>query len=186
MAMDKAQTLAPLGSVIGTVGQWLQTVLSGGIATPPASASAPAVPRLLAIDHDDIGEVVLVGPMAGALCRAAGWLGGNGAQVLWEASVECAFNAAITRRSITHLLVDVDRLGGIMTLLEPLLALREARPDLVVILVSHDFLLDDYGTERLFLCDASLRAPLSFAALEVALSEAAWDNNRLWKARRAA
>lgn len=185
MTVDKAMRFPQMANAIATVGNWLQTAFSGATA-PPHAVACLSVPAILALDLEDMGDALLAGPISGALGRAAGWLRGNGAQVIWEADADCAFTASITRRGITHLMVDVDQLGGIATLLEPLLALREVRPDLVVILVSHDFLLDDYGTERLFLCDASLRAPLSFAALEVALSEAAQDNNRVWMARRAA
>jgi hypothetical protein len=61
--------------------------------------------------------------------------------------------------------------------------LRQRRPDLPVILVSEDFSSNDFSTERLPLCDASLRAPVVFSALEFALSEALDVNNPQWVER---
>lgn len=186
MVGNKAQWVNPFGIALDTVSDWLAQVMPRGCAEDRPTVATRAIPELLAIDHDDLGEVLLLGPFAGALRPAAAWLAGNDVQVVWEAGYDHAFTGTITRPAISHLLVDVDSAGGITELLEPLLALREARPDLVVILVSHDFLLNDFGPERLPLCDASLRAPLSFSALELALTEAAQHNNRLWVDRKAA
>ena len=87
--------------------------------------------------------------------------------------------------SVSHLVVDVDDLGGIETIYSDLRRIRDTIPDLAVILISSRFAVDDFSLERLALCDASIRAKSSFAGIEFALSESLSVNNKAWQARLA-
>ncbi len=88
-----------------------------------------------------------------------------------------------TGRAPSHVMIDLDAFGSVMRAYDYLHDLRQRRPDLPVILVSEDFSSNDFSTERLPLCDASLRAPVVFSALEFALSEALDVNNPQWVER---
>jgi hypothetical protein len=61
---------------------------------------------------------------------------------------------------------------------------RERHPDSPVILLSDEFSLDDFGTDRLTLCDVSLRNPFNFASFGATLGEAK-AHNGVWQQRRA-
>jgi len=85
--------------------------------------------------------------------------------------------------TITHVMVDIDALGGIVVAYDGLRLLRNQRPNLPVIVVSEDLSANDFSLERLPLCDASLRAPVAYSALEYALTESREVNNPAWVAR---
>ncbi|WP_444429350.1 hypothetical protein ACTTAM_10945 [Rhodobacter capsulatus] len=80
------------------------------------------------------------------------------------------------------LLVDLDTLGGISEMTEPLMRLRLGRPDISVVLLSEEVETHDFGTERLVLADITLRLPCAFASFEFALAEAP-INNAAWQER---
>lgn len=83
------------------------------------------------------------------------------------------------------MMVDLDRFGGIDETCDGLRHLRETVPQLPVILLSRRMRVNDYSTERLPICDVSLRLPLSPAALELALMDAI-HNNLIWQGRHRA
>lgn len=72
--------------------------------------------------------------------------------------------------------------GTITSLFNFMRLFRLRCPSLPLVLVSTDFLRDDFGPERLALCDASLKLPTSPDRLEAAI-EAAHANNAIWVAR---
>lgn len=78
--------------------------------------------------------------------------------------------------------VDIDGSEDLDEILDRLLALRRKVPHVPVLLLSGDFSQSDFGEERLPLCDASLRTPITASRLLEALT-AATENNRIWRAR---
>lgn len=72
--------------------------------------------------------------------------------------------------------------GTITSLFNFIRLFRLRCPSLPLVLVSTDFLRDDFGPERLALCDASLKLPTSPDRLEAAI-EAAHANNAIWVER---
>lgn len=129
-------------------------------------------------------SVVLVGKPGGVLNDTAAWLLGNRASLTWlppspDAIDVLAGNAAA---GANVAILDLDAVGDIRDVLDSLLMLRRLRPGLAVILVSRGFHADDVSTERLPVCDCSLRVPVSFASLDFALNEAIEVNNPVWQA----
>lgn len=84
---------------------------------------------------------------------------------------------------VQFLFVDHESLGGILRVLEPLFALRESFPAIVVCLLTDDSRGEDYGPERRALCDATLFSGAPMCELEYAL-DCAVRNNRKWQARQ--
>lgn len=84
---------------------------------------------------------------------------------------------------LTHILVDVDGLGGISVIYSELRRIRDTIPELAVILVSSEFSADDFSLERLPLCDACLRARFTADGLDFAMTESADVNNKVWQTR---
>lgn len=83
------------------------------------------------------------------------------------------------------LLVDLDDLGGIAAVVDDLVAIRAAVPDLPVLLFTQETEADDLSRLRLALCDATLKLPVSQTRLDLALCEAQ-QNNAAWQARQTA
>lgn len=81
-----------------------------------------------------------------------------------------------------YILIDVDSYGLIDDIISQLVDLRVRMPLLRVILLSRGFARDDFSTERLAVCDVSLRLPVSIVRLELAFV-CADENNRLWQNR---
>jgi hypothetical protein len=97
---------------------------------------------------------------------------------------EMSFQAfgALSGEAVTSydfLFVDIEALGGIVKIFDKLASLRVRYPFLPVILISAEFEIDDFDTTRLVLTDISLRTPILYASLELALFEAT-NNNRKW------
>lgn len=90
--------------------------------------------------------------------------------------------ASSPTRRFSLFVIDIDSLGGIAAAIDGVLALRDARPCTPLILVSAEVAASDFSTERLRLCDVTLRAPASYCALELAIVEAA-RNNLEWCGR---
>ena len=81
------------------------------------------------------------------------------------------------------MIIDLEAAGGITSAYPALRAFRDRHPDIPVILLSDEFSTDDFGTDRLALCDVSLRIPFSFASFGFALREAE-VNNTVWQQRQ--
>jgi hypothetical protein len=79
--------------------------------------------------------------------------------------------------------IDIDGFGGAQLVVARLMDLRRRVPSLPVIVISAEVQFHDFTTERLAVCDVTLRAPVTAAALDLALAEAA-VNNLLWQARQ--
>lgn len=141
----------------------------------PASGPAPDSGLCLA----------LIGVHDLALHKIRDFLGPAGGQTLVLAPTALADEYPVVRARPSHVVLDVEALGGIATAYGAIRRFRDRYPNLPVILVSTDFAADDLGTERLALGDVSLRVPFTFAALDLALREAA-VNNATWQARQSA
>lgn len=85
-------------------------------------------------------------------------------------------------RRFSLFVIDIDSLGGIAATIDGVIALRDARPCTPLILVSAEVAASDFSTERLRLCDVTVRAPASYCSLELAIVEAA-RNNMEWCGR---
>ncbi|OYX39788.1 MAG: hypothetical protein B7Y91_00635 [Rhodobacterales bacterium 32-64-14] len=133
------------------------------------------------LDCESLGIVVLAG-------RSLGWIARIlGAHDVQSYSVEnlLGFTSSGTGdgQKITHLIVDLDQMGGIHNAVDDLRRIREQWPEIVVVLISSDFAADDYSCDRLAVCDVSLRRPVGMASLEFGLMEASEVNNPVWQAR---
>lgn len=139
-------------------------------AAPRPPAAAPAV--LYAAADADISAPV------------AAWLQAAGHRVIPAEGFGLALGEVLARRSAFGLLVvDIDGFGGPELVVARLMDLRRRAPSLPVIVISAEVQFHDFTAERLAVCDVTLRAPISAAALELALAEAA-VNNLLWQARQ--
>ena len=147
-----------------------------------ALRGAQTTPRMYAADLDLDCPVVLIGLRGADFDQARVWLDAQGAAVrsLPASLLEAPGRIAALRPS--HLFVDLEAIGGIEDTYDTLRAFRDDFADIPLILVSSGFLTNDFSTERLALCDVSLRAPVTFAALEFAMAQAE-VNNLCWQDR---
>ncbi|MBZ4022394.1 hypothetical protein CKO11_07980 [Rhodobacter sp. TJ_12] len=152
--------------------------------TQPASASLPqAAPKFHALDVDDVSLVLLLSRRAGADLPCVEWISEHGLPFRRIA----ALHPTSPIWSAPHgalLIVDLDTLGGVATMAESLMRLREGRPDISIVLMSEEVAGHDFGLERLALADITLRLPCAFASFEFALAEAP-INNAIWQERMA-
>lgn len=81
--------------------------------------------------------------------------------------------------------IDLDGFGGLGRVFDGLRRIRHEMPDVRIVLTSHTATQDDFSLERLAICDATLRAPMSLGAFDLALDAVA-ANNAEWQRRRAA
>lgn len=78
------------------------------------------------------------------------------------------------------LAVDIDALGDTTDAVEVLTRLRLSQPQIIVIIFSAHFLVDDIDRHRISICDASLRLPVTRSRFE-AMLEYARDTNKIWQ-----
>lgn len=79
---------------------------------------------------------------------------------------------------LDFILVDESAAEDIRQLVEHCLFLRRALPEVPLLLLSPSVKGDDFGTERMAICDVTLRTPLSQAAFVRALRMARSNNRR--------
>lgn len=150
-------------------------------AAPVAVAAAAGPTRFHSLDEEAISVVYVLSHRSGPGLACLDWLADHGLPFrrigalhptapVWSAPQGAA------------LLVDLDTLGGISEMAEPLMRLRLNRPDIAVVLLSEEVESHDFGTERLVLADITLRLPCAFASFEFALAEAP-INNAAWQER---
>lgn len=80
-------------------------------------------------------------------------------------------------------LIDADFLGDDGAMIDFGLRLRRFAPDLPIIVLSSRVTQSDYSTERMAICDVTLRTPLTASTLLEALSVAV-ENHDLWHEAR--
>lgn len=131
----------------------------------------------------DEGPAMLIAGNEGNIGPCADWLAGAGMPARRCRSLgEAAIAIGHTEARISLLVIDIDSLGGISAAINGMLTIRDTHPAIPLILLSADIPASDHSTERLRLCDVTLRAPVSYAALELAIVEAA-RNNIVWCSR---
>lgn len=147
-----------------------------------------AVPRYGRLErHDPTQQETVI--LAGDLSRIAHDISAQHLSVIKTASLPQAQAALWLRsvakgRPVSHLIVNVDDLGGIEDLYSSLRLIRDSIPSLAVILVSSKFSRDDFDTDRLALCDVSIRPGCSTTVLKSALNDSKAVNNPMWVQRR--
>lgn len=142
---------------------------------------APQSSQFHAPDMEAISAVYFVSGRAPGKLSCLDWLQDHGLHYQWVKQL-LPSTPLWTAPPEAIALVDIDALGGIAKMVEPLMKLRLHRPDLTVILLTEEGSSHDFGLERLALCDVTLRVPCSYAAFEFALVEAP-INNRAWQER---
>lgn len=65
------------------------------------------------------------------------------------------------RTDFDFIVVDVEHVGGVHAAVELCLGIRTARPNSKIYLLSGDTERDDFGSERLPICDGTLKKPLT-------------------------
>lgn len=140
-----------------------------------------AVPQFHAPDMEGIGAVYFVSDRRSGKLVCLDWLHDHGVPFQRVSKLAPASEVWLAPADAV-VLVDIDPLGGIAKMVEPLMKLRLHRPDLTVILLTEEAESHDFGLERLALCDVTLRVPCSYAAFEFAIVEAP-INNRAWQER---
>lgn len=80
------------------------------------------------------------------------------------------------------LLVDIDALGDTTDAVDILTRLRLSQPQLILIILSAHFLVDDIDQHRITICDAGLRVPFTRKRFDTALAFAR-DTNKVWRKR---
>lgn len=125
--------------------------------------------------------VLCVGRRGGDLEKPAAWIAGRNLPVQWTRTLG-EVESLLQGARPSHLFIGIDDLGDLPTCVDDLLALRKTAPDVAVILFSQAFKTDDFDLGRLVLGDVSLRAPVNFRSLAMAMqvSEA---HNRIWQGR---
>jgi hypothetical protein len=148
---------------------------------PPAAALPGASPGATAASARIVAFCSLPGSPLDPLLD---WLRGRGAQLApmpirslpleWFDRYASSFDAA---------LIDADFLGDEGAMIDFGLRLRRFAPDLPIIVISSRVAQSDYSTERMAICDVTLRAPLTATALIEALAVAVTNHDRWHEAR---
>lgn len=151
-----------------------------------AACEFPAFPRMfngpVAVDS----PVLVVSRKVDSVAPALDWFRAQGVKCYHLDHFADALAVVLEApRAWSYLIVDIDDFGGVDGVIDEMMQLRLAVPGLPVILLSSGFAVNDFGSDRLYVADASLRLPLSFRALELAAEDAP-RNNRQWRARNSA
>lgn len=146
-----------------------------------ARLAQEVMPRMHSVDLDLEQAVYVVASDSPFMQAVVNWLAWQGGETVTCQSISPRDRLWYAPEG-SYALIDVDALGGIVEACDDILRLRKRRPDIMVILLSHDFMRHDFGKERLPLADACLRLPCSFANLELAMVEAEL-NNQAWQLR---
>ncbi len=105
------------------------------------------------------------------------WAKPVGAAAVFGRSLMQALDMVQTdQQDIGALFVCVDDCDDLALSLDTLVEFRRNFNSPPVLLMSHDFALNDFSTERLAVCDASLRLPLSRTSFGLGLSSALGNN----------
>jgi CheY-like chemotaxis protein len=127
--------------------------------------------------------MALVGVKEASLHKIHDFIRDEGGEILMLDTTALNDGYPIARAKPDHVIIDIESAGGIASAYSALRRFRDHHPDIPVILLSDEFSTDDFGTNRLALCDISLRTPFSFATLDFAMREAE-VNNKAWQQRQ--
>lgn len=160
-------------------------------ADPPANSAArqefPALDDYAHLVEPHILQgqpVLLVSARTQPVLELTRWLEDLGGEVAATNALDLALHAITdTPDSWGLLAIFMDGLSDADGIVETLLLLRSIKPDLPIILVSEDFKRNDFGTERMLICDVSLRAPITQETLDLAVAQSI-SNNRIFAKTR--
>ncbi len=139
-------------------------------------------PFMHSLDCDPLRSVLLVGTRLEDMAKPADWLAAQSLQITWASRADWVKLVLERRHAYSYVMLDIDYLGGIKTIYDALAHLRIEVPDLPIILLSSSFARNNFNLDRIWLCDVSLRAPVTFAALELAMTTSEL-NNAVWQTR---
>ena len=88
------------------------------------------------------------------------------------------------RPSLDYILLDADSFPGPDEVIDTCMYLRAATPDLPIVLISTDVRSDDFSTERITICDATLSKPFAETRLRKAVSAAKENNISFMRAHK--
>ena len=80
------------------------------------------------------------------------------------------------------LLINIDVFEDLFDAVDILTCLRERHPEIIVLIISAGFLVDDFDHHRITICDAALRPPVTRHKLDAAM-DFARDTNQFWNKR---
>ena len=78
------------------------------------------------------------------------------------------------------LFIDMSSMSGVRDFVGALIGMRLEYPSLPVVLISNEFIADDFGMTRRSICDVSLRSPFCTPSFEIACRQA-FENNLKWQ-----
>jgi len=104
------------------------------------------------------------------------WMGGNLLLTDLESTSERWLRRSVHR--VDYCLVDESSIGDVGEVVEQCLFLRRAVPNMPLLLLSSSVKEDDFSTERMAICDATLRTPMTRAAFCHGLHAAKRNNIR--------
>lgn len=107
---------------------------------------------------------------------------GVNAPLVCEDMIKGLCDALENRTEVNAVVLKFEDYGTISRLFNVLRLFRLRCPAVPIIFASNEFRRDDFGPERLSLCDASIRLPTTTWRLQEALL-ASQDNNAIWVAR---
>jgi hypothetical protein len=87
----------------------------------------------------------------------------------FSASINDILEIATTHETVSMLVVNGDAFGELPDTVDALRNLREIQPHMSIVLVSSKVANDDLSDERKVICDATLRAPVTMARLDVTI-----------------
>jgi two-component SAPR family response regulator len=87
----------------------------------------------------------------------------------FSASINDILEIATTHETVSMLVVNGDAFGELPNTVDALRSVREIQPHMSIVLVSSKVANDDLSDERKAICDATLRAPITMARLDVTI-----------------
>jgi hypothetical protein len=148
-----------------------------------AETYLPPLGRIVDVDYHVSGYAVLVSGSPKKLSMPISFLRTISLGVNIIPSLEDVISTLKDGRDIPSLLVvDIDSAADEDSTFDLIFTIRDKHPQMPIILISGDFARDDMSTERLAICDVSLRAPINRISFELGVEEA-FANNSIWQHR---
>ena len=138
--------------------------------------------RMYGVPNDG-APVVIVSANGRASSEHIGWIRATGRDVLCYNDFDVATEFAIANSGgIALMMIEIDGLGGIEAVFDRLRRLRDRAPAVPLAVLSSNVRSNNFSSDRLAICDVTLRVPVTLAALELAFSDAK-ENNLQWQRR---
>lgn len=131
--------------------------------------------------HD--APALIIAKKSADLSTLTNWLNDFGHEACFARDLGLAAKDLVKHRlNYSMLFVDIDSFDGICFAIDDLRLIRNAAPELPIVVLTRDVASDDFSTARLAITDVTLRHPLRVSTLEVAVIEA-FRNNLQWQNR---